>query len=143
MANSYPWPETLSYNGKVYRISHGFDIPYLAGSSKDRKTIFFDRNWNPLTEIKGEPFDRLYAVLIHEVEEKIAEDAGKSYLFAHHHYAEPAEKHFVESQGIKWQDYQDSFKGEILKCSREKNPNMPSNLEMKPYKGTRFARQHH
>lgn len=140
MDDRYHWPRTVTWKGVDYTINHFYDQPYLAGSSRDGRTIYFQRGWNPHAEIDGKMVDRLLPVVAHEVEEKKAEDRGLPYLEAHHHYAEPAERQVVTAMGIKWKDYQASFRGDILKCEKEKHPSMPADEEMKPYLHTRFMR---
>ena len=125
MANAYKWPDTIEIDGQTYRINHQFDQPNLAGSSRDRKTIFFDRQWNPMAVIDGKPVDRLPFVCRHEVAEKIAIDKGYKYPAAHKLFANPAEKHAVEKAGIKWKAYEESFIHDLHKCEHERHAHLP------------------
>lgn len=133
----YKWPYTIEYKGKTFRLNHDTEQPLLAGSSRDGKTIYFDKHWNPMKEVDGKMMDRLYPVCIHEIEENIAENKGKPYLTAHHQFAEPAEKQEVLKMGYNWMAYQDSFKGEIKRCSHESKAHLPKGEQMKPYQPTR------
>lgn len=132
-ASKYEWPLTIEYQGQKYRINHLTDQQLLAGSSRNGKTIYFDRHWNPEKLVDGKMMDRLYPVCVHEIEEKRAEDQGKPYLTAHHEFAEPAEKKVVQEMGYDWMAYQDSFKKEIQRCSHESKEHLPKDEEMKPY----------
>lgn len=127
---AYKWPDMLEVNGKSYRINHQFDQPNLAGSSRDRKTIFFDRNWNPMAKIDGKWVDRLPFVARHEIAEKIAIDKGYKYLPAHKYFANPAEKEAVEKAGIKWMAYEESFEPDLHKCEHERHAHLPPNEDM-------------
>ncbi len=135
--DKYRWPRLVAWNGKSYSIHHSSEQPLLAGSSRDAKTIYFDRGWNPTAEVedtagKRRMMDRLLPVVVHEVKENEAETKlGKPYLTAHHQYAEPSEKQVVQSMGFNWQSYQDSFKGEIKRCAKESKAHLPHNEE--PY----------
>ena len=69
---------------RVRRVSHGYDIPYIAGYSVDGKTIFIDRHlprtirWLMKT-VRVEPF-----LLTHEIVEKaLLDELRLHYLHAH------------------------------------------------------------
>jgi hypothetical protein len=69
---------------RVRRVSHDYDIPYIAGYSVDGKTIFIDRHlprtirWL-LKTVRVEPF-----LLTHEIVEKaMLDELRLHYLHAH------------------------------------------------------------
>jgi excinuclease ABC subunit B len=69
---------------RITKVDRSHDIPFIAGSSKDGKTIFIDRHLPPtfthlLKKIRIEPF-----IVVHEkVEKALLDELGLHYLHAH------------------------------------------------------------
>ena len=87
------------------RVSHNYDIPYIAGYSADGHTVFIDRHlprtfrWLMRT-VRVESF-----LLSHEiVEEALLDELRLHYLHAHQ-IAVRAERDAVRAAGISWWAY--------------------------------------
>jgi hypothetical protein len=89
---------------RVRRVSHDYDIPYIAGYSVDGKTIFIDRHlprtirWL-LKTVRVEPF-----LLTHEIVEKALLDELRLHYLHAHQIAMRAERDAVKA-GVSWWAY--------------------------------------
>jgi hypothetical protein len=90
------------------------DIPYLAGYSKDGKTIYIDRHMPSSFRYDGRDIntDR-YLILHEEVEKTLIDQLNLHYLHAHQ-IATRAEEAAVRAAGIRWRDY-DRFMQKYVK----------------------------
>ena len=95
---------------RVRRVSHDYDIPYIAGYSVDGKTIFIDRHlprtisWL-LKTVRVEPF-----LLTHEIVEKALLDELRLHYLHAHQIATRAERDAVKAAGVSWWAYQSFLK---------------------------------
>ena len=80
------------------------DIPYLAGYSKDGKTIYIDRHMPSSFRYDGRDIntDR-YLILHEEVEKTLIDQLNLHYLHAHQ-IATRAEQAAVRAAGVRWRD---------------------------------------
>jgi hypothetical protein len=112
---------------KRYTVSHEYPIPYLAGYSKDGKTLYIDKRFH-LTKL--EPY-----LLIHEHWEKTAIDLWHlSYWYAHGlaTYAEhQAVIHELHQRPVA---YERKLAPAIHEDEREDEKGMPPDIDMTPYK---------
>ena len=112
------------------KIDRNYDVPYVAGYSKDGKTIFVDRH---LLKMKDEHDIEPY-LLVHEKTEKALIDIfGLDYQHAHH-IAMEQEKEAVAKGGLEWSAYEKHYNKFIKGCSHEKLQKVPVSLDMTPYK---------
>jgi hypothetical protein len=108
----------------VQRVSHDYDIPYIAGYSVDGKTIFIDRHlprtirWLVKT-VRVEPF-----FLTHEIVEKALLDELRLHYLHAHQIATRAERDAVKAAGVSWWAYQ-SFMKKHEKQIEEAGPYSP------------------
>lgn len=108
------------------------DVPYVAGYSKDGKTIYIDREAR--TELDGHDTSRY--LILHETIERSLEDKPYflHYLIAHQ-IALRAERDAVMADGLSWTTY-NSFWAKQIKAigSRDSYPNTPRDLDLQPYR---------
>jgi hypothetical protein len=116
------------------RIDRTHDVPYGAGSSAAGGTTYVDRRIPESWTIDGKTIDPGVAVNIHEQAERHAmEVLGMSYEEAHKNVGTPAEKAWVESQGISWDAYQKQWDGALEGIEHENPKDPPKDLYLKPY----------
>jgi hypothetical protein len=113
-----------------FKLDKSYDIPYVAGYSKDGKTIFIDRHFKSIMNGKDiTPF-----IIIHErVEKIILDEYGFKYEHAHM-IAEHIEKHKIKEAGINWKKYQAFNISQYKGIHHEKLQRVPKHLDFTPYK---------
>jgi hypothetical protein len=124
-------------------VNRDFDIPYLAGYSKDGKTIYIDRHLPPTmpfyhamnntasptnSTIHVDPF-----LVVHEsVEKALIDELNIHYQMAHE-IALNAEHAAVLSMGLSWAAYDAFMQKYIKRAASEKLIKVPKDLDLKPY----------
>lgn len=123
-----------------FTISREFHIPYLAGYSKDGRTIYIDsrmpEGFNTGDDKRWVSTDQF--LILHEAVEKallsffLKKHQPVIYEFAHQ-IALRAEQAAVEAQGVDWKAY-NKFMGKcIMMCEAEGYDNIPDQLDLQPY----------
>ena len=117
---------------KTFDRSH--DIPYLAGYSKDGKTIYIDRHMPSSFRYDGRDIntDR-YLILHEEVEKTLINQLNLHYLHAHQ-IASRAEQAAVRAGGIRWRDYDRFMQKHVKIIGDERLTKVPADLDLKPYR---------
>lgn len=117
-----------------YSINRDFDIPYLAGYSKDGRIVYIDRHL-PVTLVIGGKRVHVFPFLTtHERTEKALLDfAGMRYNEAHQ-YATLAEHRELSSKGVSPVLYEKALDPYIKADQHEKIVKVPSELDFRPYK---------
>lgn len=116
------------------RIIQSYDIPYLAGYSKDGETIYIDRHIPMNIAIDGVKHNILPFIVKHEVVEKSLMDIfGMNYKAAHM-LATSAEHDLVRKAGIDVNSYEAVVKPYIKKAEHEVIKKVPMDLDITPYK---------
>src|SRR5258708_35564420 len=110
------------------------DIPYLAGYSKDGKTIYIDRHMPSSFRYDGRDIntDR-YLILHEEVEKTLIDQLNLHYLHAHQ-IATRAEEAAVRAAGIGWRVYDRFMQKNVKKIGDERLKKVPADLDLKPYR---------
>ena len=119
---------------RVPTVDHSYDIPYLAGYSKDARTIYIDRHlprsfrsWTKRVAVA--PF-----LLTHEIVEKaLLDELGLHYLHAHQ-IAIRSEQAAVEAAGVSWGAYQRFIKKHEKQIEEEALKRVPHDLDLTPYR---------
>lgn len=113
-----------------YKINKLYDVPYVAGYSKNGKTIYIDRHLKMMEDkIDISPY-----LILHERTEKTLIDLfGLDYQHAHH-IAIQQEKESVIKDGLDWKKYSDHYTKYIKGCAKEKLTKIPPDLDLTPYK---------
>ena len=118
--------------GKL-KIDSSYDIPWVAGYSKDGKTVYIDRDVPRYLDLEdGRRADVHYFLAIHEfVEKSLMDTFGYSYQEAHE-IALKAEQRAVEMEGIRWQEYDDLMQPFIVSSPNKEYKRVPSDLDLQP-----------
>src|SRR5215470_7806870 len=110
------------------------DIPYLAGYSRDGKTIYIDRHMPQTMRYGGRDIDTdRYLILHEEVEKTLIDQLGLHYLHAHQ-IASRAEQAAVRAAGIRWRDYDRFMQKYVKRIGDERLERVPADLDLKPYR---------
>lgn len=119
---------------RAKHLDRGHDIPYLAGYSKDGKTIYIDRHMPRTMKFRGREIDTdRYLILHEEVEKTLIDQLNLHYLHAHQ-IAARAEEAAVRATGILWRDYDRFMQKHVKKIGDERLTKVPADLDLKPYR---------
>lgn len=117
------------YQQKV-NIIRKFDIPYLAGYSKNGRNIYIDRHMN--TDFHG--VDITPFLITHEKIEKTLIDIYHLDYQKAHHIAQHVERDTVRDAGLDWSSYQKWNSRYIKELDHENLRLAPRDLDLTPYK---------
>src|SRR3954469_11151344 len=115
-------------------VNRDYDIPYIAGYSRDGHTVFIDRHlprtfrWLMKT-VRVEPF-----LLTHEIVEKSLLDELRLHYLHAHQIAVRAERDAVKAAGVSWWAYQRFIKKHERAIEQETIMKVPSSLDLTPYR---------
>ena len=119
---------------RVKNLDREHDIPYLAGYSKDGKTIYIDRHMPPTMKFRGREVDTDRFLILHEeVEKTLIDQLTLHYLHAHQ-IAARAEEAAVRAAGVLWRDYDRFMQKHVKKIGDERLTKVPADLDLKPYR---------
>jgi hypothetical protein len=119
---------------------NNFDIPYIAGYSRDGKTLYFDRHLPETTKLKldgqTKEINPREFLRKHESLEKAVIDAlGWGYFPAHAAATAYERRHVLQVLGPQWwMPYQHEMDGYAKADEHEKIKRAPKNLDLTPYK---------
>jgi hypothetical protein len=120
-------------------VNDEYDIPFLAGYSKDRKTIYRDRNL-PKTVVahldgKTKEIEPDEDIIPHETIEPIVMDVlGWTYFPAHAVATVYGKRRFVRRYGPEWwMPYTHEMDGFASHDEHERVKKVPRDLDMAPY----------
>jgi len=119
---------------RVKKLDRKHDIPYLAGYSKDGKTIYIDRHMPQSFRFAGRDIntDR-YLILHEEVEKTLIDQLNLHYLHAHQ-IATRAEQAAVRAAGVSWRAYDRFMQKNVKHIGDERLTKVPADLDLKPYR---------
>jgi hypothetical protein len=119
---------------RVKDLDRQHDIPYLAGYSRDGKTIYIDRHMPATMKYKGREIDTDRFLILHEeVEKTLIDQLDLHYLHAHQ-IATRAEEAAVRAAGILWRDYDRFMQKYVKRIGDERLKKVPADLDLKPYR---------
>ena len=119
---------------RVKKLDRRHDIPYLAGYSKDGRTIYIDRHMPKSFIYRGRRIDTDRFLILHEaVEKALIDQLGLNYLHAHQ-IATRAEQAAVRATGISWHAYDRFMQANVKRIGDEKLKKVPADLDLKPYR---------
>lgn len=119
---------------RVKDLDRKHDIPYLAGYSRDGKTIYIDRHMPATMKYKGHEIDTDRFLILHEeVEKTLIDQLDLHYLHAHQ-IATRAEEAAVRAAGILWRDYDRFMQKYVKRIGDERLKKVPADLDLKPYR---------
>lgn len=120
---------------KIKAVSREYQVPLLAGYSRDRKTLYIDCDSASgfFCKLLGEHVETDKYWCIHEYVEDSCENNGADYLLAHS-LATLAELKAVEDDGVDEKEYNRFCDEQVKKAGgRPKYDNLPPDLDTKPY----------
>jgi len=119
---------------RVKSFDRNHDIPYLAGYSKDGKTIYIDRHMPKLLRHRGREIDTDRFLILHEeVEKTLIDQLGLHYLHAHQ-ITTRAEQAAVRAARIEWRVYDRFMQKHVKTIGDERLVKVPADLDLKPYR---------
>jgi hypothetical protein len=119
---------------RVKHLDRGHDIPYLAGYSKDGKTIYIDRHMPRTMKFRGREIDTDRFLILHEeVEKTLIDQLNLHYLHAHQ-IAARAEEAAVRAADVLWREYDRFMQKHVKKIGDERLTKVPADLDLKPYR---------
>jgi hypothetical protein len=119
---------------RAKRLDRKHDIPYLAGYSRDGKTIYIDRHMPTSFRYQGREINTDRFLILHEeVEKTLIDQLGLHYLHAHQ-IATRVEQAAVRCAGIGWQAYDRFMQKYVKQIGDERLTKVPPDLDLKPYR---------
>lgn len=119
---------------RVKKLDREHDIPYLAGYSKDGKTIYIDRHLPKSFTFRGRTVEVDRFLILHEeVEKTLIDQLGLHYLHAHQ-IATRAEEAAVNAERITWKAYDRFMQKYVKSIGDEHLEKVPADLDLKPYR---------
>lgn len=120
-----------------YTVNRSFDLPYLAGYSKDGKTRYIDRHLPEILAYEEDgqkkEFNPIPHLCDHEGFEKSVMDVlGWNYRHAHE-AANGFERRGVLKAGLSWAAYNKALDPFIKFDEHERLEKLPPDLDMAPY----------
>jgi hypothetical protein len=115
-------------------LDHNHDVPYLAGYSRDGRTIYIDRHLPHFFKCRGKRVGVDRFLVLHEaVEKSLLDSLGLHYQHAHQ-IALRAEEAAVRAAGIPWREYDAFMQNFIKEAGDESLSKLPVDLDIKPYR---------
>jgi hypothetical protein len=122
---------------QISKLDRNHDIPYLAGYSKDGKTIYIDRDMPKSFSFRRRRIKTDRFLILHEaVEKTLMDHLGLRYLHAHQ-IATRAEQAAVRAAGISWGAYDRFMRMYVKSIGDKRLSNVPRDLDLKPYRDER------
>ena len=125
---------TVKALGRRVRVSHDYDIPYIAGYSADGRTVFIDRHLPRTFRSWTQTIRVAQFLLVHEIIEKALLDELRLHYLHAHQIAVRAERDAVKAAGISWWTYQSFMKKHEKQIEEEKLTRVPASLDLTPYR---------
>lgn len=118
---------------QIVKLDRRHDIPYLAGYSRDGKTIYIDRHMPKWFTFQARRINTDRFLILHEaVEKALIDHLGLRYLHAHQ-IATRAEQAAVRASGLTWQAYDRFMRKFVKRIGDEALSRVPRDLDLKPY----------
>ena len=118
----------------IKKLDRRHDIPYLAGYSRNARTIYIDRHLPKSFVFKGRRIKTDRFLILHEaVEKTLMAHLELGYLDAHQ-IATRAEQAAVRAYGVSWHAYDRFMQAYVKRAGDEKLSKVPRDLDLKPYR---------
>jgi hypothetical protein len=128
MVNDKRFLRRLSYLSTIH-IDKNYDIPYVAGYSKDARIVFIDRHLNT----KMDKVDVTLCIVMHEIVEKALLDIFNLTYAQAHHIATYIEHEYATKHNINWKKYIKFLDPQMKHIGHEKVKKIPKSLDLEPY----------
>ncbi|MHB8745502.1 MAG: hypothetical protein ACYC7I_03095 [Gammaproteobacteria bacterium] len=119
---------------KRVRVDRRHDIPYLAGYSRDGKTIYIDRHLPKSFRFRGKAIAVDRYLIMHEAVEKTLIDQLNLHYQHAHQIATRAEEAAVRADKISWRAYDRFMQQYVKQVGDERLTRLPADLDQKPYR---------
>lgn len=116
------------------RIDRRHDVPYLAGYSKDGKTIYIDRRLPEHFTYRGRQVSTSRYLVLHESVEKVLIDELNLHYQHAHQIATQAEEAAVRADKVSWKTYERFMQRYVEKAEQEPLTRVPPDLDLTPYR---------
>ena len=118
------------------KLNTKYEVPYLAGYSKDGSTIYIDRRLPRYFSSSKGKIDLYKYLAVHELSEKVIEDKlGLTYQQSHH-IATKIEREYLEHDGYDWKEYC-NFLAPYIKSVAKEFTKIPPDLDLEPYEDSK------
>ena len=125
---------------RPWRLDRTHDIPFLAGYSRNARTIYFDKSLPTTLLLGSKRYELAGALTTHERVEKALIDAyGWGYVTPSpgaHGYATRAEHNRLITDGVDPKAYEEAMKPYITACKERckgEDVDFPTDLDLTPY----------
>lgn len=119
---------------RARKLDRRHDIPYLAGYSRDGRTIYIDRHMPRSFRLRSRTIETDPFLILHEeVEKTLIDQLDLHYLHAHQ-VATRAEQAAVRAAGISWREYDRFMQKYVKRIGDERLTRVPPDLDTKPYR---------
>jgi hypothetical protein len=118
----------------VGKIDRSYDIPYIAGYSRDGSTVFIDRHMPRSFVYRGRRVLTDRFLVTHEIVEKALLDQLSLHYLHAHQIALRIEQAAVRAAGIPWRDYNRFTKAYEKTIGDERLTRVPRDLDLTPYR---------
>jgi hypothetical protein len=115
------------------KLDRSHDVPYLAGYSRDGKTIYIDKDLPRSFSAGGTRVRVDRFLILHEAVEKTLLDSLMLVYQHAHQIALRAEQAAVRAAGVSWRQY-DRFMARYIKEADDVIDRLPPDLDIKPYR---------
>jgi hypothetical protein len=119
---------------RVRVVNHNYDIPYIAGYSKDGHTVFIDRDLPKSFSFLGRRYRVEPFLLTHEIVEKALLDELRLHYLHAHQIAQRVERDAVKAAGAAWWFYQRFIKKYEKHIEDKRVERVPASLDLRPYR---------
>jgi hypothetical protein len=114
-------------------VNRTFDIPYIAGYSRNGKTVFIDRHMPASFATEGKRVKTDRFLVLHELVEKSLLDELRLHYLHAHQIALRSEQAAVRAAGVSWHDYNAFTQANEKKIGDERLQRVPETLDLTPY----------
>lgn len=119
---------------RIRKIDRSYDIPYVAGYSRDGHTVFIDRHMPRTLSWRGRRIATDQFLALHEMVEKTLLDQMQLHYLHAHQIALRTEQAAVRAAGIRWRDYDHFTKSNEKRIGDERLTKVPRDLDLTPYR---------
>ncbi len=123
-----------------FSLNRDFDIPYLAGYSKDGRIVYIDQHLPTSLRIGGRLVHIFPFLIVHERTEKALLDFARMRYNEAHELATLAEHKELERHGVSATLYEKALDPYIKADQHEKIQKIPADLDFRPYKDSNDAK---
>ena len=116
------------------KVNTLYDVPFLAGYSKDAKTIYIDKRIPKFLTYKNKKFNIYRFLILHEIIEKtLIDHLGPLNYNLAHEIASRAEYAAITGEEFSYTEYNQFIQEKLAEIRCETNYTIPPDLDLKPY----------